>query len=296
MTPTFQNIKVIINPAAGEDEPILNTLETTFRDQDLQWSVDITQSRGDGQRLARAAVEAGYDLVAAYGGDGTLMDVANGMIGSDVPLALLPGGTGNVLVAKLGIPGNLADAAQLIVNPGQVKTLDAGLIEDQDWHFLLRVDFGITVDMLQKASRESKDQYGFLAYVVSALENWRSRQTVQYHLTIDDQEIETDGLFCIIVNVGSIVGALDLSFAPTADAQDGLLDVFVIKHNVASLESIAALVFNQQIFSEVIQHWRGERITVVADPAQGSGIDGDDLGSTPLTCRAVPQAIKVLVP
>ena len=292
----YKNVKIIINPAAGQDEPIINTLETVFREQDIEWGVDITHEHGDGKRLAQAAVEAGHDLIAAYGGDGTLMDVANGVIGSDVPLALLPGGTGNALIAKLGIPGTLAEAAKLMVEAGREQILDVGYVEEGDTYFLLRADCGITGDIFQQATREQKDQYGIAAYVISALEGWRTKQEVQYKLTIDGESFETEGMFCLVANVGSILGDLDLSFAPIAQTDDGLLDIYVVKKNVASLDAIASLVFNQQVFSEVLQHWRGEVIRVESDPQQQAGIDGDAFGSTPLTYRAIRKGIKVLVP
>jgi YegS/Rv2252/BmrU family lipid kinase len=292
----YKNVKVIINPAAGKDEPILNTLETVFREQDMQWDVDITHEQGDGKRLARAAIAAGCDLIAAYGGDGTLMDVANGVVGSPVPLALLPGGTGNALIAKLGIPGTLKEAAQLIVESGQERILDVGYVEEADMYFVLRMDFGITGEMFQQATREQKDQYGIAAYVISALESWRTKHEVHYTLTIDGETIETEGMFCLVVNVGSILGDLDLSFAPIAQTDDGVLDVYVVKKNVASLDAIASLVFNQQVFAEVLQHWTGEEVRIDADPPQQSGIDGDDFQPTPLTCRAVREGLRVLVP
>ncbi len=292
----YQNVKIIINPAAGRDEPILNTLETVFRDHDLQWRVDITHDLGDGKRLAQAAIQDGCDLIAAYGGDGTLMDVANGVVGSDVPLALLPGGTGNALIAKLGIPGTLKDAAQLIVEAGREQTIDVGYVEEADWYFLLRMDFGIAGEMFQKATREQKDQYGIAAYVISAIESWRDKQEVHYQLTIDGETIAAEGMVCLIANMGSILGDLDLSFAPVAQTDDGLLDVYVVKKNVASLNTIASLVFNQQVFAEVLQHWRGESIRVETDPLQQAGVDGDDFLPTPLTCRAIRAGLKVLVP
>ena len=72
MSVPFKRIHVVINPAAGKNEPILNTLNSVFRDYALKWDVSITQSNDEGQRQAREAVEGGADLVVAYGGDGTI--------------------------------------------------------------------------------------------------------------------------------------------------------------------------------------------------------------------------------
>lgn len=77
---TFQHIHVIINPASGRNEPILNTLNTVWQPHDLNWQVSITHKLGDGARYARQAIESGAELIVAYGGDGTVRDVASGMI------------------------------------------------------------------------------------------------------------------------------------------------------------------------------------------------------------------------
>ncbi len=107
----MQRIQVIINPRAGQDMAILSVMNEAFQAADVRWDVSITNQAGDATRYARLAVEAGVDLVAAYGGDGTVMEVASGLVGSAVPLAILPGGTANVLSVELGIPGDLAAAS-----------------------------------------------------------------------------------------------------------------------------------------------------------------------------------------
>jgi diacylglycerol kinase family enzyme len=106
-------IHVVINPASGQDQPILNTLNDVFQVFDVDWGVSVTRKSGDAQRFAETAVAEGADVVAAYGGDGTVMEVAQSLIGSDVPLAILPGGTGNLMSVELGIPKNLAKAAEV---------------------------------------------------------------------------------------------------------------------------------------------------------------------------------------
>ena len=107
----YQNVVVIINPASGKQEPVLNTLNDVFRQHDLPWSIRITHQFGDAARFAREAVASGADLVVGYGGDGTQMEVANGLKGSAVPLGILPGGTGNAMAFELNIPRDLRQAA-----------------------------------------------------------------------------------------------------------------------------------------------------------------------------------------
>ena len=81
----YPKVHVIINPAAGQDEPILNVLNDVFHPAGVAWEISLTHKSGDATRLAAEAAAAGVDLVAAYGGDGTQMEVANGLLGTGVP-------------------------------------------------------------------------------------------------------------------------------------------------------------------------------------------------------------------
>src|SRR5688572_29357016 len=100
-------ILVIINPAAGEDRPILHLLNTEFGAAGIQWDVRLTHQAGDATRLAKKALDAGFEMVVAHGGDGAVMEVACAVHGTEVPMAIFPGGTGNVMAAELGIPYEL---------------------------------------------------------------------------------------------------------------------------------------------------------------------------------------------
>ena len=93
MSLPYKKVHVIINPAAGHDEPILNVLNHVFHPAGVEWDNSLTHQSGDATRLAAEAAASGVDLVAAYGGDGTQMEVANGLMGTGVPQAILPGGT-----------------------------------------------------------------------------------------------------------------------------------------------------------------------------------------------------------
>ena len=87
-----KRIQVVINPASGQPQAILNTLNKVFHEYEVDWDMSITQASGDARRFAEEAAAEGADVVAAYGGDGSIMEVAQGLMGTEVPLAVLPGG------------------------------------------------------------------------------------------------------------------------------------------------------------------------------------------------------------
>jgi diacylglycerol kinase family enzyme len=83
-------IQVIINPASGQPDTILNKLNAVFHEAGIRWDVSITHESGDATRLAQETVKSGVDIVCAYGGDGTVMEVAHALKGGEVPMAILP--------------------------------------------------------------------------------------------------------------------------------------------------------------------------------------------------------------
>ena len=85
MSATTKNIPVIINPSSGKPQPILHTINETFRAHNLSWRGHLTYKFGDATQFARQAVADGADMVVVYGGDGTVLEVVNGVMGSDVP-------------------------------------------------------------------------------------------------------------------------------------------------------------------------------------------------------------------
>ena len=130
---------------------------------------------------------SGVDVVAAYGGDGTVMEVVNGLIGSDVPLGILPGGTGDILSVELQIPQTLEESAKLVgaADP-RIRSLDVGKCGDR--HFLLRLSTGLSARQIGMATREMRDQYGKLAYLIAALRALPSAKPARFHFTLDGQE------------------------------------------------------------------------------------------------------------
>jgi YegS/Rv2252/BmrU family lipid kinase len=299
-------VHVIINPAAGQDQPVLKVLNATFQNAGMDWDVFVTKKAGDGRRLAQEAVEAGADIVAAQGGDGTVMEVASGLMGSGVPLAILPGGTANVMSLELGIPAGLVEACALLIEPeAAVRPIDMGTVsfpedsEAGEHNFILRASVGFEAAMVEGADREMKDRLGVFAYAFSALQALADPAIARYRLTLDGQEIESEGLACIVANSGTmgISGMPALSLAPNISVSDGLLDVVVVTR--ADLPSIVSLVANAFAGSRTpqsLQHWQAREILVRTDPAQPVQVDGEIFSETPYVARAIPQAVNVITP
>ncbi len=296
MTLPYKNVHVILNPAAGQDEPIVNVLNSVFHSAGVDWDISLTHKSGDATHLAAAAAASGVDLVAAYGGDGTQMEVANGLLGSGVPQAILPGGTGNAMAHELGISLVLQEAAELIVNSHKRRAVDLAKMGEQV--FMLRAYAGLSSD--EAASREEKDKYGQLAYVHSALHFLKKMPVAQYKATVDGEVIEGEALIVFILNAGSIGAVMgrEIPEVGNVDIGDGYLDLYVVTKEVKPLRAISKHIYRYRgaDAGAGVYHWRGKEISLEADPIQDVWIDGELGGQTPLIVSAMPQALEIVVP
>ena len=294
MNPPYKRVHVVINPVAGHDEPIINVLNRVFHPAGIDWDISITHKFGDATRLAQEAVASGVDLVAAYGGDGTQMEVANGLLGTGVPQAILPGGTGNAMAHDLGVSLILSEAAELIVNSAERRAIDLARIDDKV--FMLRAYAGLSPQ--DAASREKKDQLGQLAYVQASLRFLKDASPTHFRATIDGEVIEGEALICFILNAGSIGGVMGLEIPPVGDVSisDGYLDVYAVTKGVQPLRAISKHIFHQDGSDAGVYHWRGKEITLEANPIQDVWIDGEVDGKTPFTATVMPQALEIVVP
>ena len=294
MTLPYPKVHVVINPAAGQDEPILNVLNHVFHSAGVNWDNSLTHKSGDATRLAAEAAASGVDLVAAYGGDGTQMEVANGLLGTGVPQAILPGGTGNAMAHDLGISLNLREAAEIITTSSKRRAIDLAKIGDKV--FMLRAYAGFSED--EAASRDEKDKYGQLAYVQAGLKFISDKPELQFRATVDDEVIEGEALICFILNAGSIGGVMGVSLPTvgTVDISDGYLDLYAITKGLQPLRAVHKHIFNHEGSDAGVYHWRGKEITIEANPVQDVWIDGELGGQTPFTTIAMPQAFELVVP
>lgn len=290
----FKRLKIVINPASGQTEPMLSILNDVLAPSDIEWDVAITHGPGDGVTAAREAVEQGFDLIGVYGGDGTVTEVASALTGGGPPLLLLPGGTGNALAEDLGIPPTLAEAASLLTGGEySVRSVDVGRAGKLP--FVLRLTMGFEAEMVVAATHEMKDRYGWLAYALTGLQTLSAPPQATYTMTIDGEDIVSEGLAAIVANSAS-TGVAGVRFAEDVGLSDGMLDVVVVHQaNLFGwLGSAKDAAQGQQ--PRMMSRWRGKAIRIEASPAQSVLADGEDAGVTPVDVTVEPDALQVIVP
>jgi len=290
-----KKVHVIVNPASGQPQTVLHSLNAVFHPAGVEWDVYITKKSGDARRFAKQAVAAGVDVVAANGGDGTVMEVAHGVMGSQVPMAILPGGTANLVSVELGIPKDLQKAAQVIASENSVITkVDMGKIGKD--YFLLRVGLGIASEKVKLADREMKDRYGIAAYSIAGAKAMLGAKKAQYRFILDGEVIEEEGVTCIIDNAGNM-GRAEFRAAKDISMTDGLLDVILIQDiSAKSITTTLSGIAGRDVESSKVFHWQAAKIEIEADPPLDIQIDGELRGQTPITIETIPQAVGVVTP
>jgi len=273
--------------AAGWDRPLW--VETTAKDP------------GTGQ--ARQAVLDGATLVCPLGGDGTVRAVAAALVGTETPMGLLPGGTGNLLARNLNLPVDSIESALKVALTGQNKRVDVGRLtldasgedEHPDEHiFLVMAGLGFDAAIMADAPERLKKTVGPLAYTFSAAKNLRGPQ-FKVRITIDQEpEFSRRTRSVVIGNCGKLTGGLVLM--PEAELDDGWLDVVTLSPSgLMGWAAVAARVLSKRRKGhQRVEHERARTVTVRADRPEQIQLDGDTIGEA-RALKAVVQPLALVV-
>ena len=296
MTVVGQRLAAIFNPHSGggayrRDVPLIfDALRGLgYVVEELE-----TAEPGDAKRLAREAVDAGFDLVCAVGGDGTVNETINGLAGSDVPLAIIPTGTVNVLAMELGIPLEPPDAVKLL-SAGTVSWIDLGLAGDR--YFGLMAGVGMDAAVVASLNPMMKKAFKEAAFAVQGLATYLTHEDPLIRVTCEERTVE--GYFAVFGNSSNYGGAFGIT--PLADMRDGLLDVCVLKDKsfVSTIWYWTAALINAHIKHPKVEYFRTESAmveTVEGDKEVLVQTDGEVAGKLPMECKVVPRALRVVVP
>lgn len=283
-------VGVVVNPV-GEPEKAHELVGLLKRIADV--SVLETTEDDPGTAMAKQLAEDGCGVVVAAGGDGTVRACAEGLVGTDVSLAVLPLGTGNLLAGNLGLPESLEEIVEAVDSGDDVK-IDVGEVNGEV--FLIMAGFGLDTTIMESTDRESKDRLGPMAYVLTALSHLDD-EPVNVKLRIgDDEPIEFSVATCLVGNMGKVLGALDVF--PEAEWDDGSLDALAISAQgvldwaLAARDTLAA-----EEATEHVSRWTTDHVQIEFDGPQAYEMDGEARPAIArLDIRIRPRALNVRRP
>ncbi len=293
---------VITNPAAARTAPVaVNAVMSTLRAAGWEAEVLATGGPGDARKLAEYGVSEGVDVVAVFGGDGTTMQAAAGLVGTEVALGVIPGGTGNLLAGNLRIPASPARAAKVLVT-ARPKPFDLGRMERPGGpqYFAVACGAGYDARVMAGTLSEHKRRWGMAAYVATTLRLIADIRSTLHAITIDGVEYEANAAMVLVANCGEVIPPL-VRLGPGITPDDGMLDVVVMRANnfsqsvraVWDLLRIAPGTLGEGAY---VGYARGREVRVESDPVQPVQLDGEPGGETPFSASVIPGAIKVMVP
>jgi diacylglycerol kinase (ATP) len=260
-------------------------------------TVRETERPGHAEELARAADPERYDAVAVAGGDGTINEVANGLAGSSLPMAILPLGTANVLAAELDLPRDPASLARIAalapartVWPGEILFPGAagGRL------FLLMAGVGFDAEVIEHLDLALKRRTGKAAYAVSILARMRHYRDVRYRAVIDGETIDSASL--VAARAHFYGGRFVL--APAARLDDPHLHVVLFERGGrgAVLAYLAAMLRGTISRRPDVRILRAERVELIAPEHALVHADGDICGRLPVTLRVAEAPLRIVAP
>lgn len=285
---------LIANPGSRRGAILAARAERAMREFGADVAVHLTREAGDGARVARERA-AEFEAVFTLGGDGTAIEIIEALGGTETPVGVLPGGTGNLVARSMGTPLALRRAVQALLE-GEVAMIDLGIINGRQ-PFAFTLGIGLDVRMIEGATARLKRRLGIGAYVISASRAILKRDIFRVRVTVDGVTVERDATSVMLANFGSVLNDL-LHLGPGIVADDGMLDLCVFTPGTFGDACAIAWRLLRKDFRPHPGMWyqRGRSFRIECDPPQTVQSDGELRGMTPIDVRVAPRAARLLRP
>ena len=287
-------LALLVNPHAAGGRPLrlLPRIEARLRDLGLAFTAQRTQSLLHGCELAREAAARG-EIPVTLSGDGLIGAVAGAL--RDVPdavLGVLPGGRGNDFVRMAGLPLDPVAACDVLAH-GRPTPVDMGQAGDRTFLGIASLGFDSDANRIANAA---PPQLGRLVYLYGALRALVAWKPARFDVEIDGERTEFEGWSVAAANSGFYGGGMRL--APHARLDDGQLDVVMVspRSRGSFLLHLPKVFKGTHTELDTVAVLRGAEVRVKADRPFTVYADGDPIGNLPITMRALPAALKVLLP
>ena len=287
---------LIFNPVSGQGNPQQDLAQIQkLLEPQIRLNVHLTTPEISAEQLAREAIAQGAELILASGGDGTVSAVAGEVIGTGIPLGVIPRGTANAFAVALGIPTNIRGACETILG-GNLRVVDAARCNGLP--MILLAGIGFEAEMVEKANREAKSRFGALAYIVAGIQQLNEHELFATQIELGGVVNEFQAGAVTIANAAPPTSVLAQGLGQVI-SNDGFLDVTIATSNT-KLQAVNAMLnlFGSALIKTApnrpdIIHLRTKRLRVTTEPPQKIVVDGEIIGTTPVEIECIPDGLKV---
>jgi diacylglycerol kinase (ATP) len=318
-TSEIKRVRLIVNPISGDGEPNsmkLPEIVTALEAAGLRADLAFTQEGESPSAVAERAVAEGYHLVVVAGGDGTVSAVARGLIHTSVPLGIIPIGTYNNIARSLNLPNDVTQACEVIAQ-GTIQTIDVGCANGQNY-FFEAAGIGLDAALFPLGEAIKGGRWGRMFQAARLAWGYRpERLCLEFDRPISEarqiqpkvqrrllrrRKLKTRHEFCfsallIVVANGPYYGS-SFTVAPGAIVDDGLLTISVFR-GFSKWELVRhfwSISRGQYHYNPKIETYTVAEVTVKSKAHLPVHVDGQPIGTTPVTLKIAKQALKVIVP
>jgi YegS/Rv2252/BmrU family lipid kinase len=290
-------VLLIANPASRRGARLIDRARVAVIATGATCELVLTERSGHAAEIATERARE-FDVVLTLGGDGTAMEVAGALAWSEIPIGVLPGGTGNLLARALGVPMKVERAVPALLG-GTLKRIDLGVV--QGHRFAVAAGVGIDASMVEETPRWMKRRLGVLAYTLiatrAALRAVVRRKFFIARLEIDGELIERPAAAVLFANFGAILENR-IAFGPEIEVDDGVLDCCIFSpRNLRDAVRIMWRVTRRDFRPDPsILYRKGTRFRLETEPVLSLQADGELLGLTPVNVTVEPLAAHLLIP
>jgi len=288
-----KHIAFVINPISGTSSKnsIPDLIHKELNHHIFEPEIVYTTHRGHGRELSKSFVDAGFDSVVAVGGDGTVNEIARGLIHSNTSLGIIPAGSGNGLARHLAIPVNTKHAIHLLNHSEPIK-IDYGIVNEQPFFCTCGTGF----DAYVSTEFAKSQNRGVMTYIEKMITGYFNYKSQNYHLVGDGIDLK-DKAFVITFANASQWGN-NAYIAPQASVQDGMLDISIMSSfPIIAIPTLALQLFTKTIDKDLFMTTlRSNGITLYRDEPGPFHFDGEPYEEgREVKIKVVPDGLNVLV-
>jgi len=296
----MKKVKVIYNPSSGRQiiQKRVDTICNILMDNGYLVGKYATKKKNDAMLETIQCCKEDWDIIVACGGDGTVNEVATGIVlgGQKIPVAILSAGTINDFANYMELPKTPQEFCNMIINN---KTIDVDLGKVNDKYFVNVAAGGLLTNVAHQVPSETKNVLGRIAYYLEGIKELPKQMFKAIRVNLESQEfkIENEEVFLFLITNTSSIGGFK-HFAPHAEVIDGFLDVIVIKKSEIQdvITIFISILKGEHIKHPNVLYFKTKKITIECNEEIQVDIDGEYGGELPAVFEVLHNSFRIFIP